>query len=120
MRSRNIQADIIEYLSDGKIHTMQAIADAVEVSYMTVRRHIQTLSYHYDIDTFSGGGGLVKGGVRMKLQEKITVERLSGNELQLIIENLSQLQNSSVNFKKFIKDLTLIKENKENNANERA
>lgn len=40
MKSSDVTADIINFLSDGKVHTMQEIADDVECSKITVRRHI--------------------------------------------------------------------------------
>ena len=61
MRSSSITADILNVLMDGKVHTTQSIADEVEVSRKTVKRHIQSLSFRYPIETFCGGEK--KGGV---------------------------------------------------------
>lgn len=104
MRSRNIQADILAYLSDGKLHTMQQIAEVVEVCERTVRRHIQDLSYRFNIQTFFGRDGY--GGVRFIKEKSIDVGYLNNDELQLIIDQLSLLQNSDVNIKRFIKGLS--------------
>ena len=104
MRSRNIQADILAYLSDAKLHTMQEIAEHVEVRERTVRRHIQDLSYRFNIQTFFGRDGY--GGVRFIKEKSIDVGYLNNDELQLIIDQLSLLQNSDVNIKRFIKGLS--------------
>lgn len=117
MVSRNIQADILAMLSDGEVHTLQSIADKVEVSKITVFRHVKSLSYRHNIQTFKGG--VDKGGVRMIIDKKVTVEKLDDNELHLIIDKLSSMQNATVNIKKFINDLVLIKEIKEKDKNER-
>lgn len=117
MKARNIQADILQFLSDGKIHSMSEIASEIEVSRRTVLRHIQALSYRLDIQTFKGG--VDRGGVRMIIDKKVTVEKLDDNELHLIIDKLSSMQNATVNIKKFINDLTLMKEIKEKDKNER-
>ena len=61
LKKSSITADILNILSDCKVHTMQEIADEVEVSEKTVRRHIQSLSYRYPIETFRGGDK--RGGV---------------------------------------------------------
>ena len=45
LKSSDVTADILNFLSDGKLHTYQEIADEVECSYSTVRRHIESLSY---------------------------------------------------------------------------
>ena len=37
LRKSSITADILNFISDGKLHTYQEIADEVEVSYSTVR-----------------------------------------------------------------------------------
>lgn len=63
LRKSSITADILNVLSDGKKHTMQEIADVVEVSERTIRRHISSLSYRFPIETFCGGSE--KGGVRL-------------------------------------------------------
>ena len=106
MRSRNIQADILDYISDGKVHTLQEIADAVEVCKKTVHRHIQALAFRYKIDTFCGG--IDRGGIRLNIEKKLDVDYLKDDELQLIIGQLELLQNSNVNIKKFIKSLRQI------------
>ena len=117
MRNRSIQADLISYLSDGKLHTTKEISQFLEVSQITIKRHIQALSYRFNIQTFNGG--VDRGGVRMIIDKKVTVEKLDDNELHLIIDKLSSMQNATVNIKKFINDLALMKEIKEKDKNER-
>ena len=103
VRSRNIQADILEYISDGKTHTLQEIANAVEVSKKTVQRHVQDLTYRFDISTFCGG--IEKGGIRLNKKKELDIDYLKTDELQLIITQLELLQNSNINIKRFIKSL---------------
>lgn len=117
MRSNNIQADIFNFISDEKLHTMSEIADYVEVNEKTVRRHIQSLSYRFNIETFKGG--IDKGGVRLISEQKVSVEKLTSDDLQLIIEHLESLQDSNVRIKSFIHKLSTQKEIKESKNNEK-
>lgn len=112
MRNKNIQADILALISDGKVRTLQTIADKVEVSKITVFRHIQSLSYRFNIETFCGG--IDRGGVRLIAEPKVSVEMLNPNDLQLIINTLSSLQNGNVRIKSFIHKLSTQKKLKEN------
>ena len=64
LRRASITADILNVLTDGKIHKMREIAEIVEVSETTVRNHIRSLSYRYPIETFRGGEK--KGGVYLE------------------------------------------------------
>lgn len=93
LKKSSITADILNFLSDGKIHTLQEIADEVEVSKMTVRRHIQSLSYRYPIQTFCGG--INRGGVYLDKNYIYQGATLSNNELQLIVKGLSLLQKTN-------------------------
>lgn len=111
MISRNIQADIFDILSDGKIHTMNEIAEKVEVSRMTVFRHIQALAYRFNIQTIKGG--IDKGGVQLKIEQKVSVEKLNSEDLRVILSNLSLLQEDNPRINQFIHNLTALKENKE-------
>ena len=61
LKKSSITADILIILSDCKVHTLQEIADEVEVHKNTVAKHIQSLSYRYPINTFCGG--INRGGV---------------------------------------------------------
>ena len=61
LKKSSITADILSFISDGQVHTMQEIADEIEVSNCTVQRHIQSLSFRYPIETFHGGDN--RGGV---------------------------------------------------------
>ena len=111
MRSRNIQADILDCLSDYKVHTFQSVANAVECSYSSVKRHIQSLAYRFNIETFKGG--IDKGGVRLIPDESVNTNYLNENELQLIISKLSSLQDDSPNIKKFVNSIAPLIEKKE-------
>lgn len=111
MVSRNIQADILDVLSDGKLHTLNEIAEKVEVCKMTVYRHIQALTYRHNIETFHGGDK--KGGVRLITDNKVSIEGLDSNDLQHIINALESLQDSSMAVKVFAKRLQLQLEIKE-------
>lgn len=117
MRSRYIQSDIIAYLQDGKLHTMQELCDELAISRSTCYRHITDLSIHYNIQTFVGGRN--SGGVRLIPEQKVSVKNLNADDLQLIISKLSLLQNDNPRIKTFIHNLTTQKEIKENDEIER-
>lgn len=104
LKSRNIQADILETISDGRLWSIKQIADKVEVHYSTVYRHIQALSYRFKIITFSGGANV--GGVRLILKKNIDIDYLSMEDLTLIINILSDIKNKSNGIKKLIFDLS--------------
>ncbi len=89
-RKSSTTADILNFISDGKIHTLQEIADEVEISYSTAKRHIQSLSYRYPIETFCGG--INRGGVRLDSKKIYQGKILSNDELQLIYNGLKLLQ----------------------------
>ena len=117
MRSRYIQSDIIAYLQDGKLHTMQELCDELAISRSTCYRHIIDLSIHYNIQTFVGGRN--SSGVRLIPEQKVSVKNLNVDDLQLIISKLSLLQNDNPRIKDFIHNLTTQKEIKENDEIER-
>lgn len=112
MRNRNIQADILNYISDGKLHTTKEIASEIEISQITVKRHIQALSYRFNIETFKGG--IDKGGVRLIPDENVKTNYLSEYELQLIVSKLSSLQVDSPNIKKFVNSIAPLIEKRRN------
>ena len=92
LKKSSITADILHVLNDGKVHTMQQIADEVEVSERTVSRHIQSLSYRYPIETFVGGDK--RGGVFLDKSAIHQGKILSSDELQIISKALRLLQES--------------------------
>ena len=92
LRKSSITADILHVLSDGKVHTMQQIADEVECSWHTVQRHIQSLSYRYPIETFVGGDK--RGGVFLDKSAIHQGKILTRDELQIISKALRLLQES--------------------------
>ena len=98
LRSSSITADILNCLSDCKIHTIDEIANQVEVSRSTVKRHIQSLSYRYPIQTFCGG--INRGGVYLDKNYVYQGKILSIDELQLIQKALSLLQKVDENIDK--------------------
>ena len=92
MYSSSITADILNILSDGKLHKMKDIASEVEVHINTVRKHIQSLSYRYPIQTFCNG---TKGrGVILDTKYLNQGKIRSKDELQLIEKALRLLQKS--------------------------
>lgn len=93
LRKSSITADILNFLSDGKIHTMQEIANAVEVSWHTVQRHIQSLSYRYPIETFHGGDN--RGGVFLDRRFIVNGRIITNEKLQILGRALELLQNSN-------------------------
>ena len=90
LRSSSITADILNFLSDGKRHTMQEIASAVEVNERTVRRHISSLSYRYPIETFCGG--IERGGVRLDKKYIQNGKIRTNDEIAFIRKGLLLLQ----------------------------
>ena len=90
LKKSSITADILNVLSDCKVHSLQEIADEVEVSKMTVRRHIQSLSYRYPIQTFCGG--INRGGVCLDKDYIHQGKVLTNDELQVINKALTLLQ----------------------------
>ena len=92
LKRSSITADILNILSDGKVHTMQEIADEVEVCRKTVYNHIQSLSYRYPIETFRGGDN--KGGVYLDKKYLHQGKIRSRDELQIISQALELLQKS--------------------------
>ena len=90
LKKSSITADILSLLSDSKVHTLQEIADEVEVSKITVHRHIQSLSYRYPIETFCGG--INRGGVYLDKDYIYQGSTLTNDELQLINKALLLLQ----------------------------
>ena len=90
LKKSSITADILNVLSDCKIHTLQEIADIVEVSKITVHRHIQSLSYRYPIQTFCGG--INRGGVCLDKDYIHQGKVLTNDELQVINKALTLLQ----------------------------
>ena len=92
LKKSSITADILHVLNDGKEHTLIEIAEIVEVSERTVRRHIQSLSYRYPIETFKGGDK--RGGVFLDKSAIHQGKILSRDELQIISKALRLLQES--------------------------
>lgn len=86
LKYSSITADILNVLTDGKVHTMQEIADQVEVSQRTVRRHIQSLSYRFPIQTFKGGDK--KGGVYIEKEFIYQGKIRTKEEIEIIKEAL--------------------------------
>ena len=93
LKKSSITADILNILSDCKIHSMQEIANEIEVSRQTVYSHIQSLSYRYPIQTFCGG--INRGGVYLDKNYIYQGAILSNDELQLIVKGLSLLQKTN-------------------------
>ena len=92
LKKSSITADILNILSDCKVHTLQEIADEVEVHKNTVAKHIQSLSYRYPIETFHGGDK--RGGVFLDKSAIHQGKILSRDELQIISKALRLLQES--------------------------
>lgn len=92
LKKSSITADILNILSDCKIHTMQEIADEIEVHRNTVAKHIQSLSYRYPIDTIRGG--INRGGVQLDKNYLHQGKIRSRDELQIISQALRLLQKS--------------------------
>ncbi len=100
MKRRDIQADILSVISDGKIWTMKEIAEKVEVSYKTVYRHIHELSYRFNIQISCGG--IQRGGVQLILERKVSVESLTNEDIDVIIITLSTVAKTNERITQFI------------------
>ena len=98
LRSASINADILNFISDGNLHTINEIASQVEISRSTVKRHLQSLSYRYPIETFKGGVNF--GGVILNKQYIYQGKIRSKDELQIIEKALRLLQESDCNVDK--------------------
>ena len=112
MKHSDVTADILNYLSDGKVHTLQEIAENVECSKTTVQRHIASLKYRYPIDNILGRGE--KQGVILDKKYITNGKILSNDKLQIISKALKLLQNSDANVDKnllfeLIKDFSPVK-----------
>lgn len=90
LRSSSITADILNVLMDGKLHTIDGIAEIVEVSRSTVKRHIQSLSYRYPIETFKGGEK--RGGVYLDKEYIANGKVFTRAELQFGAKVFGSLQ----------------------------
>ena len=113
MKSSDVSADILFYLQDGKKHTYSQLAELVECSISTIKRHIQSLSYkNLNIEIIHGGCG--GGGVRLIPDESVKTNYLNEDELQLIMSKLESLQDSSPNIKKFVKSIAPLIEKRRN------
>lgn len=83
-------ADILSCLSDGKYHTLNEIAEQINVSKITVHRHIQSLAYCYPIETFRGG--INRGGVKLDSKYIFQGKILTNEKLQILGKALALLQ----------------------------
>jgi len=121
VKSSSVTADILNYISDGKIHTLQEIADEVDVSKWTVQRHINSLAYRYPINTFCGG--IKRGGVILDTKYTVQGKIITLEKLQILKNALNLLQKSDckdVNQKalnELIRDFTPPTKNKEDYLN---
>lgn len=95
LRASSITADILNVLSDGKKHTMQEIADVLEISERTVRRHIQSLSFRYPIETFCGG--IERGGVWLDKKYTNGTRIFTKQEIDILLEGLKLLKERGEN-----------------------
>ena len=105
LKKSSITADILNILSDCKIHTINEIANEVEVSRSTVKRHIQSLSFRYPIQSFCGG--INRGGVYLDKSYIYQGKTLTNDELQIIGRALKLLQKceSNCDYKDLINSL---------------
>lgn len=93
MRSSDVTADILNVLSDGQVHSLQEIANEIEVSRITVQRHVASLSYRYPIVPVFGRGG--KQGVQLEITKKVNGRVITNDKLQIIGKALRLLQESN-------------------------
>ena len=91
MRSRYIHNRILAYLSDCKLHTIKEIAEEVEVSYITVFRHIQDIPI--EMITTYHGGGRNRGGVQLLKTDKLN-QIFDAREVGLLLQGVKELPDS--------------------------
>lgn len=106
MRKRNIQADIYAVISDGKVWTIKEIAEEVEVHYNTVYRHIHDMAYRLDIRFYTGR---INGGIQLILERKVSIEKLTTKDIDVIIITLSTIELKSEGIRHFIYQLKKFK-----------
>lgn len=92
MKSSDVTADILNYISDGKIHTLSEIASAVECSYSTAQRHVASLAYRYPIEAVFGRD---KQGMKLDSKYLFKGKIISNDKLQIIGKALELLQSSN-------------------------
>lgn len=90
IRSSSILSDMLFILSDCKVHTIDELANEIEVSRSTIKRYIQSLSYRYPIQSFCGG--TIPGGVYLEKGYVYQGKVLTRDELQVINKALTLLQ----------------------------
>ncbi len=71
MRSRSIGCDVLISLLDFKIHTIKELSEKIEVSYSTVFRHIQDLSFKVPYTNNPWKKRLSRGGGRNTIKKQI-------------------------------------------------
>lgn len=120
MRSCDNASDILAFLSDGKCHTYQEIADEVGISKTTVRYYIESLSYRHPIEVFHGRVDLGKRGVRLDVSRDTALGGLSDDALDLLIESLAAFKDKVPKGKEstyqwLVDKFTNAKQNRNNN-----
>lgn len=103
MRKREIQADILAKLSDGRVWTIKEIAEELEVHYNTVYNHIHDLSYRFNIRIYKGGSN--NGGVQFIKERSIKIEQIEEEELYRIYLKLMEIKVKSEGILLFISRL---------------
>lgn len=106
MRKREIQADILAILLDGKVCTIKEIAEELEVHYNTVYNHIHDLSYRFNIRIYKGG--VNKGGVQLIIEKSINIEQIQNEELYVIYLKLMEIKAKSNGILLFISRLNKV------------
>ncbi len=91
MRSRYIHNRILAHLSDCKLHTIQELAEEIEVSYSTVFRHIQDMT---EMVTTYQGGGKNRAGVQLLHTDKLN-QIFHAREVALLLQGLKALPESN-------------------------
>ena len=89
MKSRYISIGIIYVLEDHKRHTMQRIAERLEICISTVKRHIADLSLFYPITTRHG----YHGGVQLLPKRK--PDDLTDEEIETTIGILKKFSSET-------------------------
>jgi len=90
MKKHEYTIDILRVLADGRFHSMQTIADEVEVNRTTVFHFVEILVMRGMAETFVGGAKF--GGVRLLRPFLFNHLEISSVELQTIITALMRTE----------------------------
>jgi len=90
MKKHEYTIDILRVLADGRFHSMQTIADEVQVNRTTVFHFVEILVMRGMAETFVGGAKF--GGVRLLRPFIFNYIEVSNTEKQIIVSALMKTE----------------------------